>query len=504
MNSNDNSKPQARMTRKYILSLTAFLILTVVFGALVVKYNSESTLDVEDKKQSTEVPVQFTHVKADIAASPVSKVEDIKVPEPAKAALQEASSKDHPVLLRKFPYPYSAMLAISSDADYTTLEEFEEYHRFLNTKEVTPHGNGLGLDIGDSSWLYIANDTLEKVDQQGHTVEDSLSYFRGLNPKEHKDSDKIVQYFKAGWIDSLHSFGDFSRNDQSAKFTRSLAVDAWEAMKESGFKPKVWINHGSESNVQNFGGYNPKTLFKYHAGDDPNSPFYHTDLTLRNGIRYVWNSIGSDQFSTNDPLFPINLRDGHKVWGFKRYTHDISKGKLVWTWESDLISQQITKPRLEQLISEEKYSIVTQHLGKRSQGFPFTPEGIQSLQMLKAYNEEGKILVARTSRLLDYSRCYKFIRYGVTDFEGKTYINIEKFEDPVLGPSIPTLDEIRGITFYVDHPENTFLLLNLDPIPEDTIQRNEPDGNGRKSIGVKWYEPDYTDYTVREVDGVKT
>ena len=41
------------------------------------------------------------------------------------------------------------MLAFSSDVDDTTLEEFKTYHKFLNTKEETPYGQGLGRDIGD-------------------------------------------------------------------------------------------------------------------------------------------------------------------------------------------------------------------------------------------------------------------------------------------------------------------------------------------------------------------
>lgn len=57
--------------------------------------------------------------------------------------------------LRKFPYPYSSMLSICSDIDDTTLEDFKIYHQFLNTKEEISHGKGLGLDVGDSMWLYM-------------------------------------------------------------------------------------------------------------------------------------------------------------------------------------------------------------------------------------------------------------------------------------------------------------------------------------------------------------
>lgn len=142
-----------------------------------------------------------------------------------------------------------------------------------------------------------------------------MSYFQGLNFNRLKDAEKIVHYYNVGWIDSLHTFGDFSRNDRTIKFTRTrdMAVASWKVMNESGFKPKVWINHGSETNAQNFGAYNPKNLFKYQAGDDPKSPYYHTDLTIGNGIRYVWNSMGMSQFAYVNPLYPIKLRDGRQV-----------------------------------------------------------------------------------------------------------------------------------------------------------------------------------------------
>lgn len=412
-----------------------------------------------------------------------------------KHILENATNTTSISQLRKFPYPYDAMLAISSDIDNTTVEKFETYHQFLNTSEETSHGPGLGLDISDSVWFYVVNDSLITLDKQGHRPEYSMSYFQGVDPKCRKDADKIIRYYKVGWIDSLHSFGDFSRNDRRVKFTRELAFEAWKTINNSGIKPTVWLNHGSESNVQNFGAYNPKTLFKYQAGDDPKSPYYHTDLTIDNGIRYVWNSIGMSQFSYDNPLFPIKLRDGRQVWGFQRYTHDVIKGKYDWTWETHELHRQITKERLEQLVRERKFSIVAQHLGKASNGFPFNPIDIQALQLLKDYQDKGKVLVARTSRLLDYARAQQFIRYSSVQIKGKTYININTIVDSVLKPSTPTLDEIRGLTFYVDDPDKTYVLLNLTLIPNDQLQRNGPDISNKKSIGVKWYKPDYTDYS---------
>lgn len=432
----------------------------------------------------------------------ISGVTESKIPERVKLALENAPKSNPASQLRKFPFPYDAMLAISSDIDLATVEKFEVYHRFLNTKEQTPYGPGLGLDIGDSAWFYVGSDQRPKIDKQGHNVEYSMSYFQGLNPNQLKDAAKIIHYYKAGWIDSLHTFGDFSRNDKKILFKRDLAVAAWKAMNESGFKPIVWINHGSESNVQNFGGYNPKRpFFNYQAGDDPKSPYYHTDITIANGIRYVWNSAGMHQFAYDSPLFPLKLRDGKEVWGFHRYTHDLVNGKYHWTWETHELSHQLTKEHLDQLVQGRKYSIVTQHLGKNAEEFPFNPTDIQALQLLKSYQDNGKVLIARTVRLLEYARTQNYVRYSIAQVDGQTYINLNSLEDPVLGTSIPLFDEVRGLTFYVDDPGNTHLLLNFNPIPEDEIQRNSTDRDGKKSIGVKWFTPDFTDYTKQSKPG---
>jgi len=464
------------------LPLVLFLVIISISGLLI-------TRSLQLAKNSGPKPVLAVSTQSD--THPVEE----QISDTVKHTLENAPDKTSRVSLRKFPYPYDAMLAISSDIDNTTVEKFETYHQFLNTLEQTSHGPGVGLDIGDSAWLYVVNDSLLNLDQEGHKAEYSMAYFQGLDVNVRKDAEKISRYFKVGWIDSLHSFGDFSRNDGSVKFTRDLAVAAWKAMNDSGFKPKVWINHGSESNVQNFGAYNPKNLFKYQAGDDPKSPYYHTDLTLDNGIRYVWNSIGMSQFSYDNPLFPIKLRDGRQVWGFQRYTHDIVNGKYDWTWETHELHRQITEQRLKQLVKENKFSIVAQHLGKGSDGFPFNPIDIQALQLLKAYQDEGKVLVARTSRLLDYARAQKCVRYSNVQIEGKTYININSLEDSVLKPTIPTLDEIRGLTFYVDDPDKTLVMLNMKLIPQEELQKNSPDRSNKRSIGIKWYRPDYTDYS---------
>lgn len=439
------------------------------------------------------MPAAFVH----IFSQKKSTHSEARQPEteswPALASMKPAPNQT--LNIRKFPFPYDGMLAISSDIDSTSLAEFEDYHRFLNTKAQTPYGQGLGLDIADSAWLYMANDYGDRLDQEGHSLADSMSYFQGVDPKTPKDASKIIHYFQAGWIDSLHTFGDFSRKDGKTLCTRGLADAAWQEMNRSGFRPKVWINHGTETNVQNFGAYTPNGFFRYQAGDDPKSPYYHTDLTLQNGIRYVWDSKAVSQFGYDNPLYPIKLRDGKQVWGFYRYAYDEAKGKRIWTWEVHELPRQLTQQHLDHVVQTGTYAVLAQHLGKGYDKTVFNANDVQALNLLKQYQDEGKILVARTERLLNYARMKPYIRYSVLQSQGKFAINLTKIEDPVLGTSIPTLEDIRGLTFYVDDPEKVTVYLNGQPIPEEDLQRNGPDHSGRKSIGIKWFAPDYSDYT---------
>ncbi|BCJ85637.1 hypothetical protein [Effusibacillus dendaii] len=419
----------------------------------------------------------------------------IVVPEAVKQKLAEPGNAQRNDI-RKFPYPYEAMLSIASDIDDTTVEEFKQYHRFLNTKETTPYGQGVGLDISDSMFMYMGNDQQVKVDKEGHGMNFVMTYFDGLNPNQIHNAAQIDYFFKAGWIDSLHGYGDFSRkNTHDISFNRSLVEKAWQALNQSGIHPKVLINHGDEANVGNFGGYSPNRVTKYQEGDVPKSPYYNADLTLKNGIHYIWNSIAESEFGHDSPIFEIKLRDGQKVWGFHRYTHELKGSQYNWNWSPRDLHLQLTNQHLDELIKKHQYSILAQHFGGYNLGFPLGEEDIKSLRELASYQEQGKILVARTSRLLDYSAAQQFVDYTVAHEEGKMWINIKSIKDPIFGVEEPSIEQVRGLTFYTDDPENTILLLNLTPIPSSEVQRNKADSSGKKSISIRWFAADYTDYT---------
>ena len=227
-------------------------------------------------------------------------------------AFRTLSAPKLPETLRPFPYPYTAMLALQSHIDGTTPEEYEAVHAYLNGRENTVYGDGLSMDVGDSLWLYADNNGVSYRTGDTRDISEYMTWYNGLSDEEN-DADLIREGVQKGWIDSMHTYGDFSRVDtEDVTFTRELAERAIRTLQDNDIYMKIWINHGNEANRQNFGGWLPFLATSYQAGSDPDSAWYHTDLLLDYGIRYLWNSHNSGRFGQTDPLFIITLRDGSR------------------------------------------------------------------------------------------------------------------------------------------------------------------------------------------------
>lgn len=386
---------------------------------------------------------------------------------------------------RKFPFPYVAMLAISSDTDGMTPRKFTILHNFLNTHKRTPLGWGLGLDIADSTYFFIGTDRSGACDVDGTTWQDQMSFFHRLSTDEPKDAPAIIAYTKLGWIDSVHSVGDFSLKDKNnTLYHRRFAEAMAQAIKENQLHYTVWINHGNESNVGNFG----NTSSKYQQGDLPTSPYYLTDLMIPLGIHYVWTS-RDDHFGRSDELYPISLRDGQHIWGFYRYTDDgyTKNGALTWNWNPYQLPLQLSAAHLTQIEHDHQYAIIAQHLGGNADLAPLLDPAIAALRNLAHEYYAGRILVTRTSRLLRYNETQDSLHYTVSHQAQWTNISIGRLKNSVTGSYSPSYQDLRGVTFYTPDPGHTKLFIQSMAVPEFEIIRNAADATGRKSIGFKWW-----------------
>jgi hypothetical protein len=85
-------------------------------------------------------------------------------------------------------------------------------------------------------------------------------------------------------------------------------------------------------------------------------------------------------------------------------------------------------------------SVSAQRSGKAS---------IDAFRLLKTYHDGGKILVTKTSRLLRYNLALDHLAFTEAQTNGQTIIDITAIKDTQFGDFTPTINDLRGITFYV-------------------------------------------------------
>lgn len=427
-------------------------------------------------------------------------IEKVKQPDPhANSNVLFADTNPmagKPVSLRKFPFPFQAAMTICSDIDETrSSDEFLEIQRFLNTRSTTSMGNGIGLEIGNSFFFY------------NHKKE--FSYF-DQDDRAKQITQAMIQ---SGYIDCLHSYGDTDNRDD--------IVRALDSLESSNCQLEVWINHYGVSNdiCKKF-----EYMFRHCEGDDPQANAYHTDLTLAHGIRFAWvgattRIVGQstrpklttafdpryplvstsnvmkevrkqflgrtdERFAlhrSNDLLRPLKLADGGRVHEFIRYCNHPEGVPIGAT--SRGLAYVISKRNLANLISREGYMIAYAHLGKNEDRNPaIAPESQAALRHLAMLNEQGDIYVSTTAKILKYKFAHQSMVATQVQQNGREQITIHGFEDSIEGRRMPSIEELQGITFYVDDSRHTDIFLGSQQI--DELQRNPADKTGRPSVTI--------------------
>jgi len=415
------------------------------------------------------------------------------------------------VSLRKFPYPYEAGLAICSDIDGTSYDNFISIHRFLNTSQQTEMGTGLSLPIGDSFWMY----------DKPQIANSAFSYFKDLQGTLSEHASVMRDFIRAGILDVMHSYGNFAAVHE---FTRPLALQALEELDKHDLKVAVWTNHGGIESVHNIGANS------FGLGDLPDSHFYHTDLLLRYGIRFYWDSeyslmtnIGQDcatDFSDaywNSPfyqtwksrtrsllkgvldqadhltyptlkrhiihwegfdvrqnhlLMPEKLRDGNDIHKFKR----VGLGRFDW---SDDLPRLLNKNVVARLLQRNGYMILYVHLGDRrikDGNLPLSDATISAFKNLARWYHDGKIWIATTAQLLKYNLFMKEITWNVEETADVVSINLQK----IAGRDY-TVEDFDGLTFYIPEGKRIELIYQQQPVK---FSLNPADATAQKSITI--------------------
>ena len=419
--------------------------------------------------------------------------------------------------LRKFPYPYQAALTICSDIDGTSLENFIEIHKFLNTNQNTLLGPGLKLPIGDSFWMY---DSPEIVDH-------AFSYFKNLRGTPSPAATIIRDFIKAGILDVMHSYGNF---ETIGDFSRPLASQALEELEKHGLKIDVWTNHGGLESVQNIGQNSPGKG-DINLGDI--TQFYHSDLLLNYGIKFYWDNeaslmtnVGQDcpaKFSdaywqsplyqgwrsrlksmikgvaswADHRLYPITnthyvpwkkfdsknelilsdtLRDSNNIYKFKRYGH----GRFDW---SDNLPYLLNDKVLAKLLSNKGFLILYIHLGDRKNpqdSLPLSVETTDTLRKIAQLYHSNKLWVTTTARLLKYNLMKKALKWTVKEEDQTTRIYINGILTHLENYQLLE-EDLAGLTFCIPDDTKIELFFKNRPL---FFYKNSVDSQGRYSITV--------------------
>ncbi|MDM7926268.1 MAG: hypothetical protein QUS35_09660 [bacterium] len=407
-----------------------------------------------------------------------------------------------PVSLRKFPYPYRAALSVCSDIDNTeTPEEFLAIQEFLNTDHETAFGRGVGLEIGNSFYLF---------DRPGRN---EFSWF-----SDRPEDRRIIRDFiRAGIIDCLHSYGEGCT-------TRVQAVDALRALERDGCRVPVWINHSdARSNLSKW--------FPTNRGDRIGDAAYHADLTIPYSVRYIscgsstsiigqdapvsWRSYlspgrnrcpkslrnagksflkrvlsrfglcGTRYFLHRDnALIGVRrLEDGRRVYEFMRF--DVHPDGIGYGANSRGLSDNISEAVLRRLVEVGGTGIVYTHLGKNGEGAPWVaPETAVALRNLSAHSKEGRILVTTTSKLLNYVTVRNAIRWSFDEDSAGIAIRIHGIRDPLLGEMEADSVSLQGITFHVPDGKPVRVLVKGEAVRN--LRMNPADESGRRSVSFPW------------------
>lgn len=386
--------------------------------------------------------------------------------------------------LRRFPYPYRAMITICSDLDETKdWETYVEIARFMNTNESTRMGQGVGLEIGNTMYFEM---------QRGE-----LSYW-SLDATQRAQCRSLI---KSGHIDCIHSFGDLAE-------TRADAEKALNELARHQCELKVWVDHAQAPT--NIGA----DIMEGH-GDDPGHRAYHADLLVNFGVEYFWIGRVTSQIAQGARYRPGSQWDRrYPVDSLMRLLKDVAKSILSYSPHSKFsmhrgnrlmrnrklrdgrsviefircdphpkgisfgdngrgIAEVLSTRNLEHLIARKGVSIIYTHLGKKLEADEHFPAAtVDAFRRLKKFSVSRRLLVTTTRKLLDYERCYhEAACEGVVVVDGK--IRLTRSE----------LERWEGLTFYSDVEG---LELIVDGQPSNDLIRNAADETGRLSYSLAW------------------
>jgi len=448
------------------------------------------------------------------------------------ATLAESGSLESAaeVFVRPYPFPFRAAFSLSNDCDSSTLEAFEDWHGFVNGRAATRYGDGLGLEIGDSFWVWL-----------GGTGGLALgSGFADEPFKETAQHRRLVELGRAGWLDSLHSLGNWRQDYKSFRHdlgTRGDAERALAMLAERGLKPFVYTNHSwSPSNVSGPWGF-------YQKIDDPSHPMYAMDLLRDFGFRYFWpdyavetakfgdhwnfendealrkaiagyrqwkliykrtspteNSLiefdcGEDTLRKfylamyNRTIVRTQAMDGAPLAAFKRYRGN-------WQADESSFHLQASAENLDALESAGGAVVVYQHFGVTRRGPEQTKQrsappvlsdaSADAWRGIAHRESRGDLFVTTTGRLLDYLCLAELLGFTLTKTPERWTIALPDVERSDLWSRRPERELLNGLSFVVPADAPEVVVLNAAGRALACRRAGDPVRPGRHAVYLPW------------------
>jgi hypothetical protein len=174
-----------------------------------------------------------------------------------------------------------------------------------------------------------------------------------------------------------------------------------------------------------------------------------------------------------------------------------TRGGRRWLqlWHPEYLPRQVDPQKLDQLVAAQQAVVIAQHLGADIGKVQFPLATVDALRILKAYEDDGQVLVASTGRLLRFEQVREHLRLDLFERGAEIVIDMARVVDPLFGEFTPTLEDVRGITLQVDDPGRVELRVGGKRIVEHQLVRSRPTFEEPPSIGVRWFERDVTDYS---------
>lgn len=440
------------------------------------------------------------------------------------------------VSVRPYPFPYRAAFALNNDVDAMSREAFEDWHGFVCGSGQTIHGPGLGLEVADSFWIWGGPTNILAVHQ----------HYPDEPARDSPDLPRIVELGRAGWLDTLHSLGNWrspANGDRSRLGLRADAEYGLSKLDRLGVKPRLFVNHSaSPSNVGAIWG-------AYQRADDPTHPMYCMDIYRAFGFRYYWVDAAASQDKFGDhlafaddaelrtwiddlrwadwlrkagkrpdedpPALPsdeamlrrlllsafnetfvqVAAGDGADILVFKRY-----RGREVPSASS--FPLQVSARDLDDLESRGGVVIVYQHFGLttlrgrakstkpgangRSKPPVLDEHALARWRDIAARRDAGRLFVATTARMLDWLRMRDRLRISVERAPDRWMVRLGEVRCPVLGDRPLTADDLNG--FALVAPAEAPEIIVLDPLgrPLSLLRESDPVHAGRHALHRPW------------------